>query len=127
MKNCKLVHVVLPISVRRIRHHLFESIGQPNTPAVSATNVMTMDWLSYETEITSRTEFVRLLQVMADDARANPESWTTVDLTDFLDRMAHYAAGPLDGFVANMRPGVNPDTASWRCFADILAGARVYE
>jgi hypothetical protein len=47
-------------------------------------------------------------------------------LESFLDALAAFA-GDMHGYYANVRSGVNCDTASWRVFADTLLAARVYE
>ncbi|MEL6893510.1 MAG: hypothetical protein AAFP84_18100 [Actinomycetota bacterium] len=83
--------------------------------------------LRYDTPIETRADFANFLSQMADDFANNPEAWEPTDIADLLDRMASYAAQPLVTFTANMRAGQSAEQASWRRFADIIAGARVYE
>ena len=86
-----------------------------------------MSLLRFDAPIETRTDFGRFLREMADDYAQNPDAWQPEGIADLLDRMAIYAGQPLKGFTANMRPGVSAEQASWRMFADIVAGARIYE
>lgn len=86
-----------------------------------------MSLLRFDAPIETRADFVRFLREIAADYEQNPDRWEPDGIGDLLYRMAFYASQPLDGFTANMRPGESVEQASWRRFADIVAGARVYE
>lgn len=86
-----------------------------------------MSLLRFDSPIETREDFARFLREMAADYEQNPDGWQPNAIGDLLDRMAFYAGQPLEGFTSNMRPGESAERASWRRFADIVAGARVYE
>lgn len=60
-------------------------------------------------------DFIRVLEGMAEEAKAGADGWAHGDLTGFLDAMAAYIVDT----------GWQPD--SWQSLCDLFAAARVYE
>jgi hypothetical protein len=77
-------------------------------------------------KITSRQLFVDFLNDLRVDYATNKNNWENVDLESFLEAMSTYAQD-IDGFYKNTNQDINADNPSWKTFADILMGARVYE
>ena len=77
--------------------------------------------------IETRADLVAFLDRLAVKARESPELYEPATVADLLERMAHYASTPLAGFLSNLRPDEDVETASWQRFADIVGGAMVYE
>jgi len=76
--------------------------------------------------ITDREHFCEFLEALYHDFQENPAGWESKSLGDFLEAFAAYARD-VDGYYANHDIPVDADRASWRVFADILTGARIYE
>ncbi len=76
--------------------------------------------------ITNRNEFSKFLKLLHKDLVHNKEEWENCDLESFLEALVSYSED-IDGYYANMNIDVNPNIPSWRVFADMLCGAKVYE
>lgn len=76
--------------------------------------------------VKTKDEFVAFLAALADDVRGNPRAWENKDLPSFLDALASYAED-IQGYYKNSGQQVDASTPSWRLFAEMLCGARVYE
>lgn len=76
--------------------------------------------------IHTRQDFVALLQAMHRDLQCNPSDWENTALLDFLEALIRYAED-IPHYYRNTGQAVNADNASWRVFADMLLGARIYE
>ena len=77
-------------------------------------------------QITSRQDFADFVNKLHRDLQTNPTTWTNVNLSDFLEAMSRYTED-IGGYYKNTNQNVNADNASWRVFADILMGAKMYE
>jgi hypothetical protein len=81
-------------------------------------------------EITDRQSFIKFLEILRNDLNANQDQWTNQTLDDFLEAMTRYAED-IQGYYDNQEKEtgehINADIPSWRTFADILKGARIYE
>ncbi len=81
-------------------------------------------------EVTDRKSFIEFLKLFHADLKLNPENWENKTLDDFLEAMTRYS-GDIEGYYANKNETTgghtNADLASWRTFADILRGTRIYE
>jgi hypothetical protein len=84
-----------------------------------------MDFNSINVE--DRASFIAFLNLFRKDLELNKDKWENVQLADFLEAMERYSAD-IDGYYSNTRQfGEDANQASWKRFADILQGARIYE
>ena len=74
----------------------------------------------------SKEDFSNFLDVLYQDYKENKSEWENIELEDFLEALARYLRD-VDGYYKNLKIDVNSKQPSWRLFADILCGARVYE
>ena len=77
-------------------------------------------------KVETREQFCEFVSELVTDLRTNPDGWENNDLESFLNALVAYGCD-LQGFYNNMSIDVDADQSSWRVFADLLAGARVYE
>ncbi len=78
------------------------------------------------TDIKSRTDFIKFIELLLEDYKANPEEWENRDLESFLEALGRYSED-VDGYYKNFGINVDLENTNWRVFADILRGATVYE
>ena len=76
--------------------------------------------------ISDRNSFCAFTEALAQDLRRNRASWENADLGRFLEALAAYLRD-VDGYYANHGIAADPERPTWRLFADVLLGARVYE
>ena len=76
--------------------------------------------------VQDRLSFVKFLELLREDLATNSEAWENKTLDDFLEAMARYAAD-IQGFYDNSGQPINADEPSWKVFADVFKGARIYE
>jgi hypothetical protein len=85
---------------------------------------------SEKTNINDRHSFVEFLRLFRADLNSNPDEWENKNLDDFLEAMTRYAED-IQGYYNNCEneigERVDADVPTWRTFADILRGARIYE
>jgi hypothetical protein len=77
-------------------------------------------------KISSRQEFISFLETFRRNLIENPDEWENKNLEDFLEAMIRYT-DDLQGYYDNTKQTINADMPDWQVFADILAGARIYE
>ena len=78
-------------------------------------------------KVDSRATFIDFLKCFRRDFTENKSSWENNNLADFLEALESYAED-IDGYYQNLGElEENADEATWKRFADILKGARVYE
>ena len=77
-------------------------------------------------KINNREEFISFLEVFYSDYQKNGENWENNDLGRFLEALLAWTKDA-DGYYKNNNIKINTNNASWRVFADILMGARIYE
>lgn len=75
--------------------------------------------------VKTREDFVRFLQALNVDLRANGSEWENPTLPDFLDGLYAWTES-LDGFFANRNEPI-PTDPSWSLVAQMLVAARGYE
>jgi hypothetical protein len=78
------------------------------------------------TEVVDRQSFITFLEKFREDYVQNKESWENHTLDRFLQAMCAYAED-VQGYYNNLKLNINADVPTWRVFADILSGAKVYE
>lgn len=74
----------------------------------------------------TRADFIEFLNVLADDCRTNGAAWENRDLAGFLDALASFAED-IPGYYRNTGQAVDVSAPSWRGFAEMLCGGRLYE
>lgn len=77
-------------------------------------------------KVTDRKSFIEFMELLHEDYRKNLKSWQNKNLDDFLEAIGRYA-NDIQGYYDNTNKDVNADQASWRVFADIFKGARIYQ
>jgi hypothetical protein len=75
--------------------------------------------------VSSRADFVRFLQAMAEEFRERPAYWENTNLASYLDAMAAWA-DDMEGFYKTQGQAP-PEQPTWKLLADLLLAARVYE
>ena len=80
----------------------------------------------YDIEVTDRQSFINFLKLFHQDFLTNENEWENSNLERFLEAMISYSKD-IQGYYNNTHQNVNANTASWKVFADILKGAKVYE
>lgn len=76
-------------------------------------------------EIKTREDFVSFLNNLRKDYLDNISSWENRDIETYLEAMASWVED-MDGFYTNQGLPI-PQDPSWKVFADILMGGKVYE
>jgi hypothetical protein len=81
-------------------------------------------------KVTDRQSFVQFLELFKDDLMRNKNHWENKTLEEFLEAMTRYSED-IQGYYDNREKEngehINADNPSWRVFADILRGSKVYE
>jgi len=80
----------------------------------------------YGIEVTDRQSFIRFMELLHDDYLKNQAEWENPNLNTFLEAMIAYAED-IQGYYNSTNQNINADTPSWKVFADILKGAKIYE
>ena len=77
--------------------------------------------------VNDRASFIAFIQLFRRDLKVNKDKWENIELEDFLEAMERYIED-IDGYYDNTgQLEENADQASWKRFADIFQGARIYE
>ena len=71
-------------------------------------------------------EFQNFLALLAEDYKANGKEWENADAGSFLEALAAYSKH-IGAYYKNTNQQVDASVPSWRVFAEMLCGARVYE
>jgi hypothetical protein len=79
-----------------------------------------------EIEVFDRHSFINFLNILHQDLKTKKETWENSTLDTFLEAMVSYTED-IQGYYNNTNQNVNADTPSWKVFADILRGAKIYE
>ncbi len=85
-----------------------------------------MSNLSNNYSVTDRQTFIRFLEALHQDFLDNRQAWENKTLEDFLEALTRYTKD-IQGFYDNTKQNINADQASWKVFADVLQGAKIYE
>lgn len=75
--------------------------------------------------VSSKEDFINLVEALRQDLVANPEKWENKTLDDFLEALGRWTEDS-DGYYLNMGKPV-PQNIQWKVFADILCAASIYE
>ena len=76
--------------------------------------------------VRNKADFQEFLVALSQDFATSAGNWENTDLHSFLEALAAYA-GDIEGYYKNTRQPVDAAIPSWRVFAEMLCGARVYE
>jgi len=76
--------------------------------------------------IKSKEDFINFLAQLKEDFTKDPRSWENKTLADYLEAMKRYAQD-VQGYYDNTSQNIDAALPSWKVFADILMGAKVYE
>lgn len=83
-----------------------------------------------EFKVTDRQSFIQFLELFSEDLIHNKDNWENKTLEDFLKAMTRYSQD-IKGYYDNRKneigEHINAETGTWRVFADILRGSKVYE
>lgn len=85
-----------------------------------------MDNALYEMEVVDRQSFIKFLSLLHKSYQRNKTDWENVDLDSFLEAMLRYSED-IQGYYDNTNQDIDANTPSWKVFADILLGAKIYE
>ncbi len=77
-------------------------------------------------KIESKESFEVFLDFFEKDYHENKNEWENVSLSDFLEAIKAYSKD-LEGYYENMNLTFDKDKPTWKDFAQILMGAKVYE
>ena len=80
----------------------------------------------YDIKVTNRQSFIRFLELLRQDFMQNHSEWENRNLDRFLEAMVEYIQD-IQGYYNNTNQNINADIPSWKVFADILTGAKIYE
>jgi len=79
----------------------------------------------YEHKVVDRQSFIKFLSLFHRDYQLNKADWENIDLDSFLEAMIRYSED-IQGYYDNTNQRVDADDPSWKVFADILLGAKIY-
>ncbi|MBS1597226.1 MAG: hypothetical protein JST75_03310 [Bacteroidetes bacterium] len=80
----------------------------------------------YEIQVVDRVSFARFLELLHEDFLNNESEWENPTIERFLEAMTRYTED-IQGYYNNTNQNVDANIASWKVFADILRGAKIYE
>jgi hypothetical protein len=80
----------------------------------------------YDIQVTDRQSFIKFLELLHQDFLQNQSEWENPNLDRFLEVMIAYTED-IQGYYDNTNQNINADTPSWKVFADILKGSKIYE
>lgn len=80
----------------------------------------------YDIEVTDRQSFIKFLELLRVDYLKNQNEWENATIDKFLEAMSAYT-NDIQGYYDNMHQNTNADIPSWKVFADILKGSKIYE
>jgi hypothetical protein len=83
-----------------------------------------MDLTSFE--VTDWNSFMKFLNLFHQDLLNNKAEWKNKPLEDFLEAFIFYIKD-IQVYYDNSNQEINADSASWKVFADLFKGAKMYE
>ncbi len=76
--------------------------------------------------IQTKDDFISFLKDYYKEFKKDGKNWENNNLDAFLEALIGYAED-VDGYYTNTNQNELIGKASWRCFADLLCGAAIYE
>ena len=80
----------------------------------------------YDITVTDRKSFIKFLELLHQDYLTNESEWKNNTLDRFLEALPAYAKA-IQAVYDNTNQDINADIPSWKVFADILRGTKIYE
>lgn len=80
----------------------------------------------FEYKVIDRQSFANFLELLRHDFVANSNDWGNNNINDFLEAMSRYVED-IQGYYDSTNQNINADIASWKVFADIFQGSKIYE
>ncbi len=77
-------------------------------------------------QIESKKDFELFLQHFRSDLKSHPEEWENLTLMDFLEALQAYTED-VEGYYKNMNIPFDEAKPTWKVFARLLLGAKIYE
>jgi len=87
---------------------------------------MIMDINKIFEKIETKQDFEFFLGHLKKDFQSNKDDWENITLFDFLESLHAYTED-VDGYFKNMNIPFDREKPTWKVFAQILLGAKVYE
>lgn len=75
--------------------------------------------------LNTKEDFVRFLELLAQDFRNNPNDWGNKSVESFLEAAASWTED-MEGYYQNTNSLI-PQNINWNVFANILMAAKMYE
>jgi hypothetical protein len=76
--------------------------------------------------VNSREQLADFVDALRDSLHKQPDEWENRSLEEYLESLAAFARD-MPGYYENFGGVQDSETPTWSLFADLLAGARVYE
>lgn len=80
----------------------------------------------HKVKVTDRQSFVQFLSLLHKDYLQTGAEWENRDLGSFLEAMVRYTED-IQGYYDNTNQEIDANLPSWKTFADIIMGAKIYE
>ena len=77
--------------------------------------------------VNDKQTFISFLSLFREDLNNNIAAWENVNLPNFLEALERYTQDIQGYYDSSDQSEENANEASWKRFADILKGARIYE
>jgi hypothetical protein len=84
-----------------------------------------IDFLKEISNIKTKDDFISLVELLVQDLKKSPQSWTNKNLEDYLGAIANWTED-MEGFYLNNNLEI-PKDIPWKVFANILVAAMIYE
>ena len=76
--------------------------------------------------IETKDDFENFLKSLEEDFIANKKDWENDNLANFLNALCAYSKG-IEGYYQNMSIPFDREKPTWKLFAEILLGAKIYQ
>lgn len=77
-------------------------------------------------KIETKKDFEEFLKCLKSDFEINQDDWENRNLKDFLEALQAYTED-IEGYFKNMKESFDVEKPTWKIFAQLLLGAKVYE
>jgi hypothetical protein len=85
-----------------------------------------MDIHEMSEKIETKKDFEEFLKLLRLDFETNPDDWENNTLEEFLESLQAYTKD-VEGYFKNMNIPFDEKRPTWKIFAQLLLGAKVYE
>jgi hypothetical protein len=77
-------------------------------------------------KVTDKKSFIAFIELLRQDLKENPGNWENDNLDNFLEAIGSYTED-IQGYYDNTNQNVDSNEATWKIFANIFQGAKIYE